>query len=203
MLLNSVPGIGPVTFQYLLDSFNQNPSEILSANEAELLKVNGVGKMVSQAIRQAVSSRWLEKEKEKLTKMGGVFLLGNQVSEYLEQLSDPPLGLYCLGQIPCLPCISIVGTRIPSNYGKKMARRIAGDLAKAGICIVSGMARGIDTEAHQGALDEGGKTIAFLGSGLDVIYPPENLIFIEEFNNRVQFFPSSHLGGRQIAELFP
>ena len=159
--------------------------------------------MVSQAIRQAVSSRWLEKEKEKLTKMGGVFLLGNQVSEYLEQLSDPPLGLYCLGQIPCLPCISIVGTRIPSNYGKKMARRIAGDLAKAGICIVSGMARGIDTEAHQGALDEGGKTIAFLGSGLDVIYPPENLDLYRRIQQSGAVLSEFPLGRKADRRTFP
>ena len=72
MLLNSVPGWSGY-FQYLLDSFNQNPSEILSANEAELLKVNGVGQMVSQAIRQAVSSRWLEKKKKNLLKWAVFF----------------------------------------------------------------------------------------------------------------------------------
>ena len=82
-------------------------------------------------------------------------------------------------EIPKQPCISIVGTRGPSIYGK-LARQFASELAQAGFCIVSGMARGVDSEAHMGALEVGGKTMA-LGSGLDVIYPPENLEFAERF----------------------
>jgi DNA processing protein len=203
MLLNSVPGVGPVTFQQLLNCFNQQPRKILSANEAELRSVKGVGKLVSEGIKNSVSSGWIEKEKERLTKIGGAFLLGDQVSKYLKELSDPPLGLYCLGEIPYLPCISIVGTRIPSNYGKKMARMIAGDLAKAGICVVSGMARGIDTEAHQGALDAGGKTIAFLGSGLDVIYPPENLDLYRRIQQSGAVLSEFPLGRKADRRTFP
>ena len=84
-----------------------------------------------------------------------------------------------------------------------MARRIAGDLAKAGICIVSGMARGIDTEAHQGTLDEGGKTIAFLGSGLDVIYPPENLDLYRRIQQSGAVLSEFPLGRKADRRTFP
>ena len=114
-----------------------------------------------------------------------------------------PIGLYCIGDIPRMPCISIVGTRVPSLYGKKIARKIAHDLSGAGICIVSGMARGIDTEAHLGALDAGGKTIAFLGSGLDVIYPPENIGLYKRIAEQGAVLSEFCLGHKADRRTFP
>ena len=84
-----------------------------------------------------------------------------------------------------------------------MARMIAGDLAKAGSCVVSGMARGIDTEAHQGALDAGGKTIAFLGSGLDVVYPPENLDLYRRIQQSGAVLSEFPLGRKADRRTFP
>ena len=95
--------------------------------------------------------------------------------DLLLEIYDPPIGLYVAGKIPNLPFVGIVGTRNPTMYGQKQARLIASKLTLSGFCVVSGMARGIDTAAHEGALDAGGPTVAFLGSGLDIIYPPESI----------------------------
>jgi DNA processing protein len=95
---------------------------------------------------------------------------------WLGKIHDPPYVLYYQGDLSCLNelCIAIVGSRRASHYGKIQSRRFGRELAEKGITVASGMARGIDTEAHRGALEAGGKTVAVLGSGLDVIYPPEN-----------------------------
>ena len=100
----------------------------------------------------------------------------------LEEISDAPLVLYACGRLenPNIPCIAVVGSRRPTVYGLHMAQGIASDLGSRGICIVSGMARGIDGAAHRGCMKSGGTTIAVLGCGIDVIYPPEHRQLKEE-----------------------
>ncbi len=203
MVLNAAKGIGPITLNRLMEKFSSDPWEILSASEDELKQVRGVGNHAIASIKQTLSSSWLEKEKQKLNKMGGRFLHGSELPEFLAQLMDPPIGLYCFGEIPKLPCVSIVGTRSPSIYGKKIARRIAYELAQSGICIASGMARGIDSEAHKGALEAGGKTLAFLGSGLDVIYPPENFELYKNIQSSGAVLSEFPLGRRADRRTFP
>ncbi|MBS4022441.1 MAG: DNA-processing protein DprA [Dethiobacter sp.] len=97
--------------------------------------------------------------------------------QLLQQIYDPPTVLFYRGDLGILemPCIAVVGARKATEYGKTVAFRLSADLARSGIAVVSGMARGIDTSAHQGALQSGGKTAAILGCGLDICYPPENL----------------------------
>ncbi len=94
--------------------------------------------------------------------------------ELLGSITSPPKIIYCLGNIPDLPMVAIVGTRKPSAYGKQVTHRLAYDLASAGICIVSGLAYGIDAIAHRAALEAGGKAVAVLGTPLDTIYPASN-----------------------------
>jgi DNA processing protein len=98
----------------------------------------------------------------------------------LEAIPDPPQRLYVRGTIPELPMLAIVGSRRATPYGERVARRLAAGLAETGIAIVSGLARGIDSAAHRGALSAGGATVAVLATGLDRIYPPENLPLAEE-----------------------
>jgi DNA processing protein len=95
----------------------------------------------------------------------------------LRQIYDPPALLFYRGDLSVLdaPCVAIVGSRKATAYGRTAAARLAADLAHAGVVVISGMARGIDTCAHQGALESGGKSAAVLGCGLDICYPPENL----------------------------
>ncbi|CFX64001.1 DNA recombination-mediator protein A [Syntrophomonas zehnderi OL-4] len=116
----------------------------------------------------------------------------------LSEIYDPPYILYYQGQIETLEqvCLAVVGSRQASNYGRSQARRFARELSLQGMVIVSGMARGIDTEAHRGALEAGGKTAAVLGSGLNVIYPPENArLYTEIISQGVvisEFPPQAH-----------
>ncbi len=175
LLLNGIPGIGPISARNLLNSFDWDPTEVLRANKNSLLEVSGIGEKIITSIKNPANQDWLLSEMKKIKKMGASFCDQNHLPDLLMEIYDPPIGLYIAGEIPDLPCVAIVGTRNPSMYGQKQARLMAGDLARAGYCIVSGMARGIDSAAHEGALDAGGKTIAFLGSGLDIIYPPENV----------------------------
>jgi len=114
----------------------------------------------------------------------------------LKSIDDPPYLLYCMGDATVLNRLSVavVGTRHPSGYGADMAKSIAGDLSEAGVCIVSGLAIGIDANAHTGALQKGGTTVAVLGSGLGTPYPPENTGLFHEILNS---------GGAVITEYLP
>ncbi|MBI4346809.1 MAG: DNA-protecting protein DprA [Elusimicrobia bacterium] len=94
--------------------------------------------------------------------------------ELLASIPDAPASLYVRGRLDALPAVAIVGSRRPTAYGRRAARTLAADAARAGLAVVSGLARGIDTEAHEAALAAGGVTWAVLGSGLDRVYPPEN-----------------------------
>lgn len=95
----------------------------------------------------------------------------NTFPPLLRDIASPPKGIYVAGEIPDLPMIAVVGTRAPSDYGRRLTYQIAGSLAKAGFCLVSGMAMGVDTVVHRAALDARGSTIAVLGSGVDYAYP--------------------------------
>ena len=106
-----------------------------------------------------------------------ITIFDEKYPEQLKNISDPPILLYVKGSLPKYekaPFIGVVGSRRPSIYGDKMAEKISGDLANKGFVIVSGMARGIDTSAHKGAIKAGALTVAVLGCGVDVLYPPEN-----------------------------
>lgn len=100
-----------------------------------------------------------------------VTLADPQYPGLLREIADPPLALYVRGRLPEAPCVAVVGTRNPSSDGEYVAGRMAAELAAAGVCVVSGLARGIDAAAHRGALKAGGPTVAVLGCGVDVPYP--------------------------------
>jgi DNA processing protein len=100
----------------------------------------------------------------------------DEYPQLLRSIYDPPYLFYYRGNLEIFSrfCLGVVGSRAATNYGKVQARRFGNELASQGMVVVSGLARGIDTEAHQGALESGGETVAVLGSGLEVVYPPEN-----------------------------
>ena len=111
--------------------------------------------------------------------------------------------MYQRGTIPDGPYISIVGTRMPSLYAQKICQQLSFNLAKKGFCIVSGMARGIDAIAHQAALDAKGKTIAFLGTGIDIIYPPEHLTLYQEIISKGAVLSEFSFGRKADRKTFP
>jgi DNA processing protein len=151
--------------------------EVFAAGD-EVLVALGVRPDVARKLTAPGALDAARGELEKLEKKA-YSILTFEDAEYpplLREIYDPPLVLYVSGRAEALagPAVSIVGARRPTAYGRAVARRLAGDLASRGLVVVSGFARGIDSCAHSGALESGGRTVAVLGSGLDEIYPPEN-----------------------------
>lgn len=151
-------------------------SEAFEATCDDLIAI-GINKDRARAIGSPKILDQASQEIERLSRNGyRILTLENGTyPEYLREIFDPPLVLYCAGKVEVIegPAVSIVGSRKPSSYGRAVTQRLAEDLAERGIVIVSGLARGIDSMAHTGAL-KGGKTIAVLGSGIENVYPREN-----------------------------
>ncbi len=178
LILNALPDIGPVMASRLLAAFNNEILSIFYADEKHLCSVEGVGKKSAERILNWQQHFDLDKEIAEMQQRH-IDYLTTQEDDYpdlLRHLSDAPMGLYWQGQYRLdRPCIAIIGTRRATLYGHSVAKRFASELARLGFCIVSGLARGTDTAAHEGALEGGGKTIAVFGCGLRTIYPAENL----------------------------
>lgn len=173
----SVLGIGPKRFAALISRFGA-PQEVFAASPAQLATVPGMDKRGVSAILKGGDRKWAQEEVSRM-EAKGVELLAFSSQLYpqrLRQIYDPPPLLYFRGELTEGDglALAIVGSRLATVYGRLVAERLAFQLAKRGITIVSGMARGIDSAAHRGALQAGGRTIAVLGCGVDVVYPPEN-----------------------------
>jgi len=202
IVLNMVDGLGPVKIGRIIESFG-SPSEALGAHVSALGKVRGIGREL--AARIAGWDREIDLQAEiNLIKREAVKIITILDASYpvlLKEIYDPPPILYVKGSI--LPedgfAIAVVGSRRASRYGIDCAFRLGRDLSARGVTVVSGMARGIDTSAHRGALRGGGRTIAVLGSGVNVIYPPENdglAREIEESGAVVSEFPMNTIPDR-------
>lgn len=178
MILNGLPHLGPVTLHRLLAVLGGDPARVLTASREELLQVQGVGPVIADTLRGWTAHFDLPGEEERIRRSGTEFVVASDPTypRLLREVHDPPIGLYRRGRTPAgQRCIAIVGSRRTTQYGLEVARSFAGDLSRAGFCIVSGLARGIDTAAHEGTLAAGGSTVAVLGCGIDRVYPPENL----------------------------
>jgi len=171
------PGIGARLSAELLKQFGA-PEKIFSASKTELESC-GLPAPVAQAIVSRRPLKAAEQELEKIRQVGARLLAWDE-PEYprlLKEIYDPPVLLYVRGDVAALSshCVAIVGSRTPSHYGAQVTERLAEELAGRGLTVVSGLARGIDSAAHRGALKAaGGKTVAVLGCGIDVDYPKEN-----------------------------
>ena len=181
--LNLISGIGPRLTQVLLSRF-ETAENIFAASGQELLQVPGIGGKLSAEITMMKNSPLALKEIEACRKEGIdiITITGDRYPSILKEIPDPPTLLYSKGDIKPHDqiAISIVGSRHCSYYGLKMAEQIAYGLAIRGVTIVSGLARGIDSAAHRGALKAGGRTLAVLATGLNNLYPPENKGLAEE-----------------------
>jgi DNA processing protein len=177
LALNRIPGVGAVLYHRLLERFG-DPEKVFQAEFGDLQGVEGLRKSTALAIVKFKRAEPIDRELEALEKKR-VEVLTLEDPGYpflLAQIHDPPPFLYYLGKPPEQndQALAVVGSRNSSPYGIRMTERLTWSLAKNGLTVVSGLARGIDTAAHYGALMAQGRTIAVLGSGLDVIYPPEN-----------------------------
>jgi DNA processing protein len=204
--LSAVPGIGPVLFRQLVKRFG-SPAKVLRASRVELCSLPNIDEKRAQAILEAAGLPLKEGWSTRLRQLG-VTLLTYRDSNYPRRLLTthdyPPL-LYIKGQLTAADelAVAVVGSRRASSYGRHVAEKLAADLAHHGITVVSGLARGIDSMAHRGALAAGGRTLAVLGSGIDVIYPPEHHTLGEQIVRCGALISEFPLGSQPDAGHFP
>jgi len=176
LALRMVPGLGARTAAKLLERF-RTPQAVFRASRTEL-EAAGAGGSLAQTITSGCSFDDAVTQQGKMTETGTISLpiSDPRYPARLREIFDPPILLFVRGRIELLNSLmlAVVGTRRPTPYGIAATERLAGDLGRAGLTIVSGMARGIDTAAHRGALAAGADTLAVLGCGADVVYPTEN-----------------------------
>lgn len=183
MALTEIKDFGPVLIKKLILKFG-SAKHIFDADLTEIASVEGIGKERAKNLKNF--DRWDSVDKTlKLCEKRGIKIFSFNDPHYpelLKEIHDPPPILFCRGEIKPEDhrALAVVGSRKPTEYGRKVTERIASELASAGITIASGLARGIDSIAHASAISQGGRTIAILGSGVSFIYPPENRALAEK-----------------------
>ena len=180
--LNLIEHVGPVRARSLLEHFGDAP-KILAASRSALLRVRGVGDETAEAICHWEKSVDLAGELRRIAESGCRVLIQSD-DEYpalLREIYDPPMVLYVKGQLTAKDknAVAMVGSRMTTHYGIEAARKLAYQLAYVGVTVVSGGARGIDTASHQGALAAQGRTVVVLGTGINIVFPPENRALFE------------------------
>lgn len=205
--LTLVPQLGAYRIRLLLQAAEE-PQEIFRLDKKTLMSIDGIGPVVSKTIRTFNDWEQVDEVIEKTEKAGATIItyLDDDYPELLREIYDPPILLWIRGNVEVLnePGIAIVGTRRATGYGLEQAKSFAFDLAKKGLTVNSGLALGIDAAAHKGTLKAGGKTIGVLGSGIDVIYPPNHVDLVAEIVEKggavISEFP---LGAKPDAGNFP
>ena len=175
--LQQAAGIGSARMRALV-SHLRTPQGVVSASLAELCRVPGIDRALAENILRDESADFVHNQLQALTQEHAHVLTfwDHDYPALLKKIQDPPILLFGKGKLQAHDqnAMAIVGTRAPTQYGKMVTERMAMELAGHGFTIVSGLARGVDTIAHRTVLKHGGRTVAILGSGLDVFYPPEN-----------------------------
>ena len=184
--LNMLPTMGPVRLRRLLEVFG-TPERILAAKRSELRVIDGIGNEVAEQIANWESTVDLAAELKRIRDFG-VDVITAELPCYPRQLREihsPPIVLYVWGELTERDqhAIGVIGSRRTSHYGAECAKKLSYQLAYAGLTVISGLARGIDTAAHQGALAAKGRTIAVIGSGLTKLYPPENAALADKIRS--------------------
>jgi DNA processing protein len=205
LALNLIPGLGTRMAGKLLDRF-RTPQAAFRASRTEL-EAAGISGAVAQSIASGCSFEDALDQQQKITERGAVVVTRSdpRYPALLREIFDPPILLFARGRLELLQPFhfAVVGTRRPTPYGLAVAERLAADLARAGLTIVSGMARGIDTAAHKGALSAGGDTIAVLGCGVDIIYPSENRRLAADLAARGLIISEYAMGSVAFPQNFP
>jgi DNA processing protein len=204
--LRFVFGIGNINYKNLINHFG-SPEKALQATADELAQVEGITSRAIESIRNFKPGTEIEHEIELIGRKSVTIITLNDPAypENLKNIYDPPPFLYVKGSITKNDdnAIAVVGSRNASEYGISATERISRELARSGLTIVSGMARGIDSTAHYGALSVNGRTIAVLGSGIDVVYPPENRKLYESIAEHGAVISEVPIGTEPNAYNFP
>jgi DNA processing protein len=203
--LTLVPGLGTRNAGKLISRF-RTPQAVFRASRTEL-EGAGVSGAVAQSIASGCSFEDAVVQQEKMLETGtvAVTMTDPRYPAQLREIYDPPVMLFARGRVELLQAtlFGVVGTRRPTPYGLAATERLAGDLARAGLVIVSGMARGIDTTAHKAALAAQGDTVAVLGCGVDVVYPAENRKLAEELATKGLILSEFAMGSTAFPQNFP
>ncbi|HEY0455727.1 MAG TPA: DNA-processing protein DprA, partial [Verrucomicrobiae bacterium] len=180
--LNLIENVGPVRVRQLMDCFG-DVTAILKASREQLLRVPSIGPETAEAIANWETRIDLPAELKRIKEFGCrvVSWKDEEYPKLLREIYDPPVVLYVKGQITAKDnnAVGLVGSRQTTHYGLEVGRKLAYQLAYVGVTVVSGGARGIDTAAHQGALAAKGRTICVLGTGINIVFPPENAELFE------------------------
>ena len=184
--LNMLPTVGPVRLRKLLEVF-ETPERVLAGKRTDLRKVEGIGSEVADQISNWESIVDLAAELKRVRDFGATVITQDSPSypKSLREIHAPPIVLYVWGELKDRDqhAIGIIGARRTTHYGTESAKKLAYQIAYAGLTVISGLARGIDTAAHQGALAAKGRTIAVIGAGLSKLYPPENRVLAEKIRD--------------------
>jgi DNA processing protein len=206
LALRGLPGVGLVLFQRLVQAFG-SPAAVFEADQSDLRSIKGVSPAIAKAIASFRDWDRVEAQISRLATVDAEVLTQDdpRFPSRLKEIPYPPPYLFLRGSLEPddARAVALVGTRGASYYGLKACRRLAGALAARDWRVVSGLARGIDTAAHQGALEKGGRTLAVLGCGLDVVYPPENKKLYAQIPEQGALISEFPLGTPPEARNFP
>ena len=205
LALHLIPGLGTRNALKLVRSFG-NPQAVFHASLTEL-KACGLRAAIAEAVHSGITFEDAGAELEKACQ-AGIEIVSYQDGRYprcLKEIFDPPILLYARGRAELLSGhnLAVVGSRRPSPYGMSVAQKLGRELVQTGLVVVSGMARGVDSLAHRGALDAGGNTIAVLGCGVDVVYPRENEKLAQRIVERGLIVSEFRLGSTAFPQNFP
>lgn len=206
LALRKIPGVGLVLFQRLVQALG-SPAAVFEGGLPELRSIKGVTPAIAQAITSFKDWDRVEAQLSRLAAGGAEFITQDdpRFPDRLKNIPYPPPYLFVRGALEPedAQAVALVGTRAASYYGLKTCRRLSGALAARGWRVVSGLARGVDTAAHQGALENNGRTLAVLGCGLDVVYPPENKKLYQQIPAQGALISEFPLGAPPEAKNFP
>jgi len=204
-----VPGIGPARLGALLARFG-SAERVMAASPDEVATLPGFGKELVRRVGSAATDAGRERARialEMLRRAEAVAITPDDLAypDAFRALPDPPFLLFASGNLDLLaaPGVGVVGTRSPTEYGRRATASLAGEVARAGYCIVSGMAKGIDAAAHAAALEAGGATVGVLGHGIDRVYPPENALLFEKVRASGLLLTELPPGEEPLAGNFP
>ncbi len=206
ILLNMMEGIGPVRVRSLVEQLG-SVTAILDASPEDLQRGKAIGVELSQSIVRQREELDPVAEEDAADRLGArlVTFIDADYPAPLKSIYDPPLALYVQGTLQATDhhAIALIGSRRTTHYGRQVADRLAFQLGKIGYVVVSGLARGIDTSAHEGALKSGGRTLAVLGGALDKLYPPENAALAEAIRGQGAVISEFPLGREPDRTTFP
>jgi DNA processing protein len=204
--LNLIPWIETKSIIAILEDIN-SLQDISRFSIKDLMRYPGIGEMTAKRISEFNFDEALEKELNEAEKTGTkiITIKDKEYPVLLQNIYSPPVVLYLRGDPAKLhtPMIAIVGTRKPSPYGLQIARKLSAELAQSGITVISGMASGTDSIAHKSAILAGGLTVAVLGCGVDVIYPPGNKDLYKEIITKGLIISELPFGSAPAKNNFP